>query len=173
MSSDAAEKALADGFRQAMRRLTASIVLVSAQEGSELYGMVATAFSSVSASPPSVVIGVNQSASVHGPVFRTRRFGISLMAPDHAELIGIFSSTARRIERFQGDGWESFDGGVPRLGGAIASWLCDVDAQLDYGTHTLFVGQVRDIHLGEADVPMLWHAGGIAAQASRTGRLVA
>ena len=52
-------------FRKAMRRLTSAVTVITTAHEDRRYGMTATAVTSVSADPPSLLICVNRSASLH------------------------------------------------------------------------------------------------------------
>jgi flavin reductase (DIM6/NTAB) family NADH-FMN oxidoreductase RutF len=56
---------VADGFRAAMRKLAGTITIVSATDGKQRYALVATAVTSVSLEPPTLLVCVNKAASIH------------------------------------------------------------------------------------------------------------
>ena len=62
----------AQAFKEAMRRLAATVTIVTAAKGDESYGMTMTAVTSLSMDPPSLVICVNRNASLH-PVLAGRQ----------------------------------------------------------------------------------------------------
>jgi flavin reductase (DIM6/NTAB) family NADH-FMN oxidoreductase RutF len=162
MATTAIDDQLAADFKLAMRRLTAAIVIVTGCDDGEPFGMAATAFTSVSADPPSVIVGVNRSASLHSPITKGRHFAINLLSSDHRDLVAAFSSSARRAERFAGSDWKTLDGGIPTLSNAVMAMTCTVEAEMDYGSHTMFIGRVNTIDIGKNAEPLLWHDGAFA-----------
>src|SRR3954462_7103791 len=78
-------------FRNAMRRLAATVTIVTTADGGRWHGMTATAVTSVSADPPALLVCVTQSASLQEPLMASGRFGVNLLRACHADLCGIFS----------------------------------------------------------------------------------
>lgn len=157
------EVELRRNFVSAMRRLIATVTIITAGDGAARAGMVATAVMSVSADPPSLVVGINREASVWQAVKDTGRFSVNLLATHHAPLVYPFSGQLQGEERFTLGEWHTHASQAPYLADAIVSLFCRVDGALDYGTHTLFVGAVDDIRLSvHANEPLLWRNGSFA-----------
>ena len=72
-----------DGFRQAMRRLATTVALVTTGKGDNWAGMAATAVVSVCADPPTLLVAVNRTASIHPIVHAEKRFCVSLLSERH------------------------------------------------------------------------------------------
>jgi flavin reductase len=154
---------LAEGFRQAMRQLVATVTIITAGDADSRAGMVATAVMSVSAEPPSLAIGVNREAGVWTAIRQSGRFGVNLLSTRHTALVFPFSGQLQGEDRFALGTWERHASHTPYLADAVVTLFCRVDDSLDYGTHTLFVGAVDDIRInGEAADPLLWQDGGFA-----------
>lgn len=145
-----------------MRRLTASVVLVTGCDDGVPFGMAATSCSAMCAEPPSVVVGVNRAASLHAPIRKGRAFGINLLGESDRDLVTLFSDGTRRGDRFAGDRWVIGDQGVPILIDAVMALSCRVDAEFEYGSHSLFVGKVADVWLGPGSDALLWRDGRFA-----------
>ncbi|MGI4798541.1 MAG: flavin reductase family protein [Janthinobacterium lividum] len=159
---DAAE--IEDGFRLAMRKLASTVSLVTTVEAGIRYGMPATAVSSLSLEPPSLLVCVNRSASMHGPTTRSRYFCVNLLSHAQAPLLGEFSSRAS-AERFGVGGWKTGPFGLPFLPDAASYLFCAVEDELHYGTHTVFIGRVTGVQADETAPALIYHAGA-------TGRFV-
>lgn len=165
------------GFREAMRRLAASVTIITSRDVDGVpHGMVASSVISVSMDPPSMLIAVNRSASLHPVLQRAGRFCINLLSHDQSELLKPFSTSALREQRFQSDhwrdAWSADSGRLPWLYDASASVECTVDLVTDYGTHSLFIGRVDQVHCMPASdagqsvaSPLVWLAGRQAALA--------
>ncbi|MBP7705041.1 MAG: flavin reductase [Caulobacter sp.] len=69
----------ADAFRSAQRRLASSVAVITAGAWEGAVGMTATAVTSVSMDPPSLLVCVNRSATLHGAVMRTGRFRVTYL----------------------------------------------------------------------------------------------
>ena len=150
-------------FVAAMRRVVATVTIITAGDEAARAGMVATAVMSVSADPPSLAVGINREAGVWQAVKDTGRFSVNLLATHHAPLVHPFSGQLQGEERFQMGEWNTHASLTPYLADAVVSLFCRVDGALDYGTHTLFVGAVDDIRLNaNANEPLLWRNGSFA-----------
>jgi flavin reductase len=152
---------LQDAFRLAMRQLVATVTIVASGDASTRAGMVATAVMSVSAEPPSLAIGVNREAGVWTAIRGTGRFSVNLLSTAHTALVHPFSGQLQGEDRFTLGEWHTHATNVPCLADAVVSLFCRVEASVDYGTHTLFVGAVEDVRTGSGD-PLLWREGAFA-----------
>ncbi|MDB5460002.1 MAG: flavin reductase-like, FMN-binding [Caulobacteraceae bacterium] len=149
-------------FRTAMRRLTSTIAIVSAR-GEEDTGVLMTSATSLCMDPPSVLVAVNQKVSAHAAIKASGLFRVNLLHADHIALLEPFSGKMKGAERFQIGSW-SFEADGARLTDAVASIGCVADGSLDYGSHTIFVGRVTDVVLGDLEHTLLWREG----QSART-----
>jgi flavin reductase (DIM6/NTAB) family NADH-FMN oxidoreductase RutF len=152
-----------DDFKQAMRRLAATIALVTGGTGDSWTGMAATAVTSVTADPPTILVAVNQSASLFPIVSENRQFCVNLLGPRHRELVGLFSSAIKGKARFESGPWLPSEEGLPVLSDAVASLICTVTNTLEVGTHTLFIGEVDRIINHPTIDPLIWVDGKFAS----------
>ena len=155
-------------FRDAMRLIAASVMLVTGRDvDAEPHGMMASSVIPVSMDPPSMLVAVNRNAGLHPVVRRTRRFCVNLLGDHQHALLMPFSQTALRNQRFADDGWcdvrSSDVDRLPWLPGAPAVIDCAVETEVDYGTHTVFIGRVTRVRceqMGLGDcLPLVWLAG--------------
>lgn len=154
-------RSLADDFRASMRVCAASVSLVTARdEAGGFHGMAVTSAASLSMEPPSMMVAVNRSASIHPVISRTGRFCLNLMSDDHGGLLECFSRSDMRDRRFAAEHWVEGMGGLPTLRGALSVHVCTVVAAHDFGTHTVFFGQVDDVILpatmAQSFAPIIW-----------------
>jgi flavin reductase (DIM6/NTAB) family NADH-FMN oxidoreductase RutF len=150
---------LVDEFKQAMRRFASTVAIITTVQDGERVGMAATAVSSVSTDPPSLVISINRQASIHDCIAGSGLFCVNMLSPSHNDLIPPFSGKVKGEARFAHGEWEGHDLGLPCLKDALASLACVVDAQMTYASHTLFVGRVEAIRMAAAAEPLVWHDG--------------
>ncbi|PWR19181.1 flavin reductase family protein [Zavarzinia compransoris] len=150
---------LITAFKGAMRRLAATVTVISTGDGSERHGMTATAVTSVTTDPPALLICVNKTASLHPVLATGTRFCVNLLKDSHAEVAGAFGGRLQGPERFGTGDWASNAHGVPYLTDAQANLFCRVDALMLYGTHTIFVGLVEDVRLFGDISPLIYQDG--------------
>ena len=146
-----------------MRRLAATVTIVTAGREGWRFGMTATAVTSVTAAPPTLLICVNRAASIHGIVAETGHFCINILGTHHAPLVGPFGGGSEGEARFGHGAWSHQDGGMPFLDDAQASLFCAVRQTVVYGSHSIFIGEVQSLRLSDAVAPLLYQDGGLAA----------
>ena len=154
-----------DGFRQAMRRLATTVALVTTGQDDSWAGIAATAVVSVCADPPTLLVAVNRTASIHPTLHAEKRFCVNLLSERHRDLVGIFSGKKKGRKRFEGGNWVAGAGGLPVLADALASLNCAIETTLDVGTHTLFIGRVESVINHDDIDPLVWVDGGFASAA--------
>ncbi|BBD99635.1 flavin reductase [Sphingobium amiense] len=157
------ESTIADDFKQAMRRLATTIALVTSGTGDSWTGMAATAVTSVTAEPPTILVAVNRSTSLSPVLSEHGQFCVNLLSERHRELVSLFSGPTKGIARFERGAWCASDEGLPVLSDSVASLICTVITTLDVGTHTLFIGQVSRIVNHPTIDPLIWVNGGFAS----------
>jgi flavin reductase (DIM6/NTAB) family NADH-FMN oxidoreductase RutF len=152
-----------DRFKHAMRRLASTVTIITTECAGQRYGMVATAVCSLGVDPPSLVVSVAHTASLHDPLLQTRRFCVNLLRVSQAQLVSVFSGQYSGEARFQFGKWERHRSGLPVLCDAQANLLCDLDASFCYGGHTVIVGRVADVLAAETIEPLLYQNGSVAS----------
>jgi flavin reductase (DIM6/NTAB) family NADH-FMN oxidoreductase RutF len=155
---------IVDKFRASLRLAAGSVSLVTAcDEGGMCYGMAVTSATSLSMDPPSMLVAINRSASIHPVIKRTGRFCLNLMAEAQASLLESFSRSDMRDKRFLSENWEKTYSGLPALRGALSVHSCRVEGDHVYGTHTVFFGRVEEVVLTDiatqSQVPIVWMSG--------------
>jgi flavin reductase (DIM6/NTAB) family NADH-FMN oxidoreductase RutF len=160
-AQDLVTKTIGDAFRASMRLVAASVSLVTARDAEGVWhGMAVTSTGSLSMEPPSMMVAINLSASIH-PVIRTNgHFTLNLMGETHAALLERFSRSELRDQRFSPEDWTPSDQGGPILKGALCAHVCTVVEAHEFGTHTVFFGSVDDVVLpnptAQTPAPILW-----------------
>jgi flavin reductase (DIM6/NTAB) family NADH-FMN oxidoreductase RutF len=148
---------LGHGMRQAMRRLAASVVVVTARYNDARYAMAASAVTSLSMDPPSILICVNRNASIYPVLAAERDFCINVLSGSHKDLSAACSGAMKGEERFSIGEWRTDpDTNTPFLGDAQASLICAVDGIHHYGTHGIFIGKVKRVHLHGDVYPLIY-----------------
>lgn len=148
----------ASQFKRGMRRLSASVSLITVNGPAGRNGMTGTAVCSVSADPPILLVSVNRDASIHDQIVYRQRYGVNILRPRHRPLADSFSSGASGEARFTHGRWIEGALGVPVLKDALASFACEVVRTVTVGTHDIFFGQVVGIHISDGS-PLLYGGG--------------
>ena len=133
---------VATAFRGAMRRLASTVTIVTATDGNRRHGMTATAVTSLSMEPPSLLVCLNQRTLLHGIMQDAEMFCVNILRHEHASLSSAFAGAVDPAERFNHGGWRYGEDGLPFLADAQAVLVCRRTAAMAAGTHTIFVGEV-------------------------------
>lgn len=157
----------ADDFRAAMRGLASGISIITSRDGegdgAAPCGMAATAVTSVTANPPTILICVNRSASMHPSLERAGIFAVNFLSQAQGDLVTAFSSSERRHLRFKEGQWGRLVTGAPVLEAAVASLDCRVCERVNASTHTIFLGRVEASVASEGAMPLI-HFGGMPGE---------
>ncbi|MEO8722981.1 MAG: flavin reductase family protein [Sphingobium sp.] len=146
-------------FKQAMRRLAASVTLVTLTDDGVFKGMAATAVCSLSAEPPSLLVCINRAASLHSHLTSASHFAVNILHTDQIEIAKRFSDNSLRDVRFENADWVRHEMGPPILRDAQVSLVCTRSELISFGTHTICIGTVVDIQ-NRVDIDPLIYANG-------------
>jgi len=132
----------AEAFRAVDAQHAAAVTIVTALLDGRFHGVTATAFSSVSADPPSVLVCINRNAGAHRAFSTARHFCVNLLAADQTELAARFSSSDESVRRRRFDDVPlgTLVTGAPTIKGALGHIDCDVVSVMECKTHTVFIG---------------------------------
>lgn len=147
-------------FSKAMRRLASTVCVVATHDDVQPYGMVATAVTSLSATPASLLVCINKDASSHPVIERVGRFSVTLLRKDQRHISDRFGSRYSQAERFASSQWKmSMRWTLPCLENAQATFFCRLARQFEHGTHTVFVGDVLQTVVNDEVDPLLYADG--------------
>jgi flavin reductase len=152
-------------FRLAMRRVAATVAIVSAKRGDERHGTTATSVTSISMDPPSVLVCFNQTSRLHDFLRNQDRFCINVLHTENLDTARIFSSNADAAERFTSGDWRMDADWLPYLADAQANLFCLKEHEVDYGSHTIFIGRVQQAFTRDDVSPLLYSDGRYSAVA--------
>lgn len=154
-----------DDFRLAMRRLAGGVSIISGAGPDGPLGVTATAVTSLTAEPPSVLCCLNRSLTLEAAVKETGRFGVNMLRADHHDLAKRFAGMhgVRGAAKFDQGDWTILPSDVPGLYDSLVTFDCRVDSILEVGTHSIFVGLITDVHFGESGDPLVYCNGAFSS----------
>jgi Conserved protein/domain typically associated with flavoprotein oxygenases, DIM6/NTAB family len=139
-------------LRNALRRLAKAVVVVSCRHEERRYAMSATAVSEVSIDPPSMLVCINRTASIHAPLSAGVDFCLNILHGSHEEISALCSGKAKGEERFAFGDWRTSEEGIPYLAEAQANIMCQSGVSLTTKSHSIFIGKVvRALQSGDVD----------------------
>ena len=160
---------LDDRFKDAMRRLAGTVTIVTVCHDGERHGTTATAVTSLSMEPPSLLVCFNKDSRLHGLLGRSEQFCVNLLHADNIGVSRLFASPVTSAERFASGDWAMGDGEAPFHADAQASILCAKDKEIEYGTHTIFIGRVLEVRNRNDVAPLIYCNGRYAVTSSYPG----
>jgi flavin reductase (DIM6/NTAB) family NADH-FMN oxidoreductase RutF len=146
-----------DEFRRVLGHFATGVTIVTTCDAEQRpTGLTASAFSSVSLDPPLVLICVDHKSQSFPHLRESGRFAINILHHEHEALSRRFASS--RLDKFDGVAFRMGELGVPLIEQALASLECRTVSAHVEGDHTIFVGRVESVHVGEGE-PLLYYRG--------------
>ena len=152
---DAAE--ISETFRLAMRRWASGVSVVTARAGERVGGMTVSSFTSVALVPPLVLVSLDQASATQSLVRESGYYAVTMLEAGQYALSDQFARPFDEQDRpFENIPLFTLRSGAPLLQGGIAWFDCQVVSAYPAGDHTLYIGQVLELKMGEG-VPLLYY----------------
>jgi flavin reductase len=135
--------ALCEDFRKAMRRVASTVNVISINVDGQPMGITATAVSSISLDPPSLLVCINRAASLHAPMGDMSHFRVNVLHREQEAIARMFADRSQHALRFL-SGWDLGGSGAPVLIDAQATILCRKIDSHSFATHSIFIGVVEE-----------------------------
>lgn len=162
------DKNLAAAMKSGMRRLASGVCVLSARfEGDEDFAMTVSSVTSVSDSPASLLVCINQLVSKQSYLSTPGcRFAINVLGTQHQEVSNLCAGRFPDRDRFSVGNWELSEG-IPVLTDAQAIFMCEADQVSTYGTHHIVVAKISRVIVNPDPVSLLIYADGGYGEFSR------
>ncbi|TKC80240.1 4-hydroxyphenylacetate 3-monooxygenase, reductase component [Trinickia terrae] len=136
-------------FRDAMACLPAAVNVITTDGPHGRCGMTATAVCSVTDTPPTMLVCINQTSYVHGVLCENRNVCINVLAAECQELARSFAGMTggSMAERFDRCAWEHGSLAVPVLSDAIASLEGEIVDIKTVGSHSVMFVRIDHISM--------------------------
>ncbi len=156
--------ATADEFRQGMRALVGGVTVVCAVDSAGTpAGLTATAVTSLSSAPPSLLVCINRQTSLAAALDADSIFSVNVLSEGQGDVSRAFGGQlgVHGPERFTYGDWR-MDGAsrVPLLAGCRVSFECQVAHVHGWSTHHVVIGAVRAIHFFKPEARPLAYCDG-------------
>lgn len=138
-------------FRAAMANLSAAVNIVTTDGVGGRAGITVSAVCSVTDTPPTLLVCVNQKSYTHD-IFRiNRRMAVNVLAPAHQDLAVEFAgaSTLSMSERLAAPMWDHDAYGVPVLADAATVLVGRIGSETTRGTHTVMFVEIDHVDVRE------------------------
>jgi flavin reductase (DIM6/NTAB) family NADH-FMN oxidoreductase RutF len=153
-------------YKMLARSWAATVTVVTARRAPEhvaagsapLDGFTATAFLTVSITPPIIVVSVTTASSGLSLLRESVGFAVNFLSPEQVELGGAFARPhAERAALWDTTPWTPDAAEVPLLAGTTGAFSAKVRQIVDAGDHALVLGDVTAIHLGQGSDTLVYH----------------
>lgn len=159
MTAAASPADLPARFRAAMRGIASTVCVVTARTPHGPRGMTATAVMSLSASPPTLAIAVNRSASLNPALGEGALLSIQALAEGQTGIADAFAGGLPPEARFIQGRWRDDACGASVLEDAAATFCGVVAKRIELASHSLLVVDVRTIVSQPHARPLLYAHG--------------
>ncbi|BBU30987.1 flavin reductase domain-containing protein [Caballeronia pedi] len=145
-------------FRDALSAFPSGVTIVSTtDEQGRHWGFTASSFSSVSMDPPLVLVCIANKADSHAAFVNAQRYAINILSQEQKDVAMHFAR--KGVDKF---GPHAFRYGTgddphpPMLPGSMASLVCIARDVHEAGDHTVLIGEIQDVELGDA-TPLVYY----------------
>lgn len=132
-------------YRNGMARLAAAVTIVTTDGPAGRAGFAATAVTSVSDNPPTLLVCLNKGSSAYPAVSANGLVSVNVLAAEHEPVSRLFGGKTPVDERFAAATWETTETGTPRLVDALVSFECRITEVHDGSTHDVLFCEVLDV----------------------------
>lgn len=129
-----------------------ALALIGSASGEEWNGMTASWITQLSMEPVIIGVGVDNKAVTHRLISESGSFTVNLWSSEDTKPFVKFSKPAERDgNTLNGRPVTTATTGAPVFEEAIAWMDCEVRQAINLGTHTLFLGEIVDAAINDAD----------------------
>jgi 3-hydroxy-9,10-secoandrosta-1,3,5(10)-triene-9,17-dione monooxygenase reductase component len=147
-------------FRTVLGQFCSGITIVTSLVDDVPVGFTCQSFSSLSLTPPLVLISPGSGSTTWPVIRQTERFCINVLADEHSGLSTKFAMSG--TDKFAGVSWRPSPNGLPTLDDVIAWIDCTLHAEHPGGDHSIVVGEVFDLGARTDARPLLYFRGDYA-----------
>ncbi len=144
-------------FREVFGRFVTGVAVITSAARGGAGGMTANAFCSLSLDPQLVLVCFENEARTLPIVREAGRFGVNMLTAEQEELAGVFASKMPEAEKLEGVA-HRIEHGVPLIDDTLAWAVCGLVELIAGGDHTIAIGDVIAMGLGEGE-PLLYYGG--------------
>ena len=146
-----------DEFRLAMGDFATGVTVITTNDDEDQpHSMTANSFTSVCLDPPVVLVCVAHGTHTYGYLERTGRFGVNILSQEQQELGALFAKRPEDREEGVSYQYSKAESGVPILDGSMVFFGCEVMGSHEYGDHTIYLGEVKEMRRNESGEPLMF-----------------
>ncbi|PLR80579.1 hypothetical protein CVD25_18710 [Bacillus canaveralius] len=142
-------------FKESMGRLAAGVTVVTTEVDGRPWGTTVSACCSISMDPPMLMVSLFTKNASTEAIKEQQQFGVSILSDEQTSIAkaGAKPGAPKFFEDFvERDSAEK----TYIVKNALAHVHCKVDKTVVAGDHTIFIGLVENVNLGEFKQPLLY-----------------
>ena len=144
-------------FRNAMSLLTTAVNVITTEGEDGMHGFTASAVCSVTDTPPTLLVCMNQSSRSHTHFVDNKILSVNVLGAQHEKISNAFaSSKLSSVDRFKLGAWTTLETGSPILEDALVSFDCEIEQIQEVGTHSIFMCRVVAIKQSQQDESLVY-----------------
>lgn len=141
-------------FRESMGRLAAGVSIVTTDVGNRPWGLTISACASISMDPPLLMISLANNTASTDAILKNKRFAVSILNNEQIDIAkqGSQQGKPKFFEKFVTKSNNKY-----LINNALANIQCNVENIVPAGDHTIFIGRVEHVDLGDLKDPLLYY----------------
>jgi len=132
-------------FRDGMAGLGAAVNVITTMVDGQPAGFTATAVTSVSDAPPTLLVCLNKSSSVFKAFDQAEFLCVNTLAAGQEMESNLFAGKLSQSERFNSITWQAFISGSPVLNACSRAFDCKITSRVSSGSHEVFFCEILGI----------------------------
>jgi len=147
----------ATDFRNAMSLLTTAVNVITTSGETGMHGFTASAVCSVTDTPPTLLVCMNQSSRSHAHFFENKVLAVNALSTQHEQISNAFASSKFSSEdRFRLGDWSTLETSSPILEDALVSFDCQIENIQQVGTHSIFLCRVLAVKQSDQEESLVY-----------------
>jgi flavin reductase (DIM6/NTAB) family NADH-FMN oxidoreductase RutF/rubredoxin len=144
---------------RAIQKICYGLYIISSRKGDKFNGQIANTVFQITSEPPTVAVSINKQNLTHEYIEASKVFSVSILSKDAPmPFMGAFGfKSGRDVDKFKDITVKVGVTGVPVvLDNAVGYFECEVISATSVGTHTVFIGEVKDCEMLSDGEPMTY-----------------
>ncbi len=147
-----------NGLKQAMRAYPQGVTVVTRRADDGPKGITVSSFTSVSLSPPLVLVSIAKESKPHDLYRKAKGFAVNFLADDQKSVSDRFAGRTEALDMFEGLKFKLGVTGSPIIDGACAVIECKTWRVYEGGDHSLIIGEVVAAQVPSDKRPLVYYA---------------
>lgn len=145
-------------FKAALGRFASGVTVVTTKDADgNLHGLTVSAFSSVSMSPPLILVCILKRTGSYSSFEESKSFVVNILDESQQQISNHFASHSD--DKFSGQNYQLNENGLPVLCDCLVNLECRLKHSYDGGDHTIFVGEIENVTVNEGNPLIYWKGG--------------